>query len=75
MGRRVWEKSGLDYQIFNRRHDDAIPARMIAPYQVKVDTRPNRWLAGMTLDPAEVAVVGAINATMSASSKNFIVAT
>ncbi len=46
---------GPDEKFFYRRHDDAIPARMIRAYQVKVDVRPGPWLAGMTLDPAEVA--------------------
>jgi hypothetical protein len=32
-----------------------IPERMIRAYQVKVDGKPGPWLAGMTLDPAEVS--------------------
>ena len=32
-----------------------MPARMIRAYQVKRDGKPGPWLAGMTLDPAEVA--------------------
>jgi len=33
---------------------DKIPERMIRAYQVKLDGKPGPWLAGMTLDPAEV---------------------
>jgi len=34
---------------------DKVPTRMIRAYQVKVDGKPGPWLAGMTLDPAEVS--------------------
>ena len=44
-----------DQKFLYTRHDDAIPQRMIRAYQVKLDGKPGPWLAGMTLDPAEVA--------------------
>ena len=44
-----------DAQFLYQRHDDAVPARMIRAYQVKLEGKPGPWLAGMTLDPAEVA--------------------
>jgi hypothetical protein len=34
---------------------EAVPERMIRAYQVKHNGKPGPWLAGMTLDPAEVA--------------------
>lgn len=45
---------GPDERFLYQRHDDAIPQRMIRAYQVKLNGRPGPWLAGMTLDPAEV---------------------
>jgi hypothetical protein len=44
-----------DAKFLYRRNDDKIPARMIRAYQVKVDGKPGPWLAGLTLDPAEVS--------------------
>ena len=45
---------GPDEKFLYQRHDDAIPQRMIRAYQVKLSGKPGPWLAGMTLDPAEV---------------------
>lgn len=36
------------------REAGAVPDRMIRAYQVKQDGKPGPWMAGMTLDPAEV---------------------
>jgi hypothetical protein len=44
-----------DARYLYQRKDDSIPKRMIRAYQVKVDGKPGPWLAGMTLDPAEVS--------------------
>ena len=49
------EKFGPDEKFLYWRKDDQIPQRMIRAYQVKLDGKPGPWLAGMTLDPAEVA--------------------
>ncbi|MFL5341087.1 MAG: hypothetical protein ACJ8F7_13150 [Gemmataceae bacterium] len=38
-----------------QRCEGKIPERMIRAYQVKRDGQPGPWLAGMTLDPAEVS--------------------
>lgn len=38
-----------------QRKDGQIPKRMIRAYQVKLGGKPGPWLAGMTLDPAEVS--------------------
>jgi hypothetical protein len=38
-----------------QRQQGKIPERMIRAYQVKRDGKPGPWLAGMTLDPAEVS--------------------
>lgn len=46
---------GPDEKFLYQRQPGKIPARMIRAYQVKVDGKPGPWLAGMTLDPAEVA--------------------
>lgn len=46
---------GPDERFLYQRHESAIPSRMIRAYQVKLDGRPGPWLAGMTLDPSEVA--------------------
>jgi hypothetical protein len=43
-----------DEKFLYQRKDDKIPERMIRAYQIKVDGKPGPWLAGMTLDPAEV---------------------
>jgi len=37
-----------------QRSLDAVPERMIRAYQVRLDSAPGPWLAGMTLDPAIV---------------------
>jgi hypothetical protein len=44
-----------DARYFYRRQPGKVPERMIRAYQVLVDGRPGPWLAGMTLDPAEVS--------------------
>jgi hypothetical protein len=44
-----------DEKFLYQRKDDAIPQRMIRAYQVKLDGKPGPWLAGMTLEPADVA--------------------
>ncbi len=44
-----------DEKFLYRRNNDKIPQRMIRAYQVKRDGKPGPWLAGMTLDPAEVS--------------------
>ncbi len=44
-----------DTKYLYQRRPGQIPARMIRAYQVKVDGQPGPWLAGMTLDPAEVS--------------------
>jgi hypothetical protein len=49
------ETFGPDEKFLYQRQAGKIPARMIRAYQVKVDGKPGPWLAGMTLDPAEVA--------------------
>jgi hypothetical protein len=46
---------GPDEKFLYQRRDGAIPQRMIRAYQVKLNGKPGPWLAGMTLDPAEVA--------------------
>jgi hypothetical protein len=40
---------------FLYQRGDKIPERMIRAYQVRLDGKPGPWLAGMTLDPAEVS--------------------
>jgi hypothetical protein len=49
------ENFGPDEKFLYQRNDKAIPERMIRAYQVKLDGKPGPWLAGMTLDPAEVS--------------------
>ena len=49
------EDFGPDAKYLYQRKDDKIPERMIRAYQVKVAGKPGPWLAGMTLDPAEVS--------------------
>jgi hypothetical protein len=44
-----------DEKFLYRRGQGPTPERMIRAYQVKLDGKPGPWLAGMTLDPAEVA--------------------
>ncbi|MGH7173377.1 MAG: hypothetical protein ACRELG_24095 [Gemmataceae bacterium] len=46
---------GPDERFLYQRKADKIPKRMIRAYQVKRDGKPGPWLAGMTLDPAEVS--------------------
>jgi dienelactone hydrolase len=38
-----------------QRQAGKVPRRMIRAYQIKVGGKPGPWLAGMTLDPAEVS--------------------
>src|SRR5438270_2193839 len=49
------ENFGPDARFLYQRRDAKIPDRMIRAYQVKLNGKPGPWLAGMTLDPAEVA--------------------
>lgn len=44
-----------DERFLYQRKMDRIPERMIRAYQVKHVGKPGPWLAGMTLDPAEVS--------------------
>jgi hypothetical protein len=44
-----------DERYLYQRKAEAVPERMLRAYQVKVDGKPGPWLAGMTLDPAEVS--------------------
>jgi hypothetical protein len=44
-----------DDKFLYHREADKMPERMIRAYQVKVQGQPGPWLAGMTLDPAEVS--------------------
>jgi hypothetical protein len=44
-----------DAKYLYRRQDGKAPERMIRAYQMKLDGKPGPWLAGMTLDPAEVS--------------------
>ncbi len=44
-----------DAKFLYQREEGKVPERMIRAYQVKLDGKPGPWLAGMTLDPAEVA--------------------
>jgi ubiquinone/menaquinone biosynthesis C-methylase UbiE len=46
---------GPDEKFLYLREKGKIPERMIRAYQVKRDGKPGPWLAGMTLDPAEVS--------------------
>lgn len=45
---------GPDERYLYQRVEGKIPERIIRAYQVKVDGKLGPWLAGMTLDPAEV---------------------
>ena len=44
-----------DARYLYRRTEGLLPRRMIRAYQLKKDGLPGPWLAGMTLDPAEVS--------------------
>jgi hypothetical protein len=44
-----------DEKYLYQRNDKKIPERMIRAYQVKQNDKPGPWLAGMTLDPAQVS--------------------
>src|SRR5947209_8304082 len=44
-----------DARYLYQRREGHVPQRMIRAYQVKPDDKPGPWLAGMTLDPAEVS--------------------
>jgi hypothetical protein len=46
---------GPDEKFLYQRRNGHIPDRMIRAYQVKLNGKAGPWLAGMTLDPAEVA--------------------
>jgi hypothetical protein len=46
---------GPDEKFLYQRKSDQIPQRLIRAYQVKLDDKPGPWLAGMTLEPSEVA--------------------
>jgi len=43
-----------DERFLYERHDAELPARIIRAYQVRLDGSPGPWLAGMTLDVADV---------------------
>ena len=43
-----------DDRFLYERDDDALPQRFIRAYQARFDGEPGPWLAGMTLDPADV---------------------
>jgi hypothetical protein len=43
-----------DARYLYQRSEGKVPERMIRAYQVKQEGKPGPWLAGMTLDPAEV---------------------
>jgi hypothetical protein len=49
------EDFGPDAKYLYRRKEGNAPERMIRAYQVKLDGKQGPWLAGMTLDPAEVS--------------------
>jgi hypothetical protein len=44
-----------DARFLYQRQIEKIPERVIRAYRVKVNGKPGPWLAGMTLDPAEVS--------------------
>lgn len=44
-----------DAKYLYQRKDGKVPERMIRAYQVKLESKPGPWLAGMTLDPAVVS--------------------
>jgi hypothetical protein len=43
-----------DEKFLYQRETGKLPKRFIRAYQLKLDGKPGPWLAGMTLDPAEV---------------------
>jgi hypothetical protein len=43
-----------DAHFFYHREKGKVPRRMIRAYQLRLHDKPSPWLAGMTLDPAEV---------------------
>jgi len=50
-----FENFGPDEKfLYRRREGQPVPRRMIRAYQVKQNGKPGPWLAGMTLEPAEV---------------------
>jgi hypothetical protein len=49
------ENFGPDEKFLYQRQEGKIPKRMIRAYQVQLNGKPGPWLAGMTLDPAEVS--------------------
>jgi hypothetical protein len=49
------ENFGPDERFLYQRKEGHVPQRMIRAYQVRLNGQPGPWLAGMTLDPAEVA--------------------
>jgi hypothetical protein len=53
--REFLENFAPDVRYLYQRKPDAIPQRMIRAYQIKQAGKPGPWLAGMTLDPAEVS--------------------
>jgi hypothetical protein len=53
--RAFTEDFAPDAKYLYQRQEGRVPQRMIRAYQVKVDSKQGPWLAGMTLDPAEVA--------------------
>ena len=44
-----------DAKFLYQRQPGRVPERMIRAYQIKVNGQPGPWLAGMTLNPAEVS--------------------
>jgi hypothetical protein len=44
-----------DVKYLYQRQEGKVPQRMIRAYQVRLEGKPGPWLAGMTLDPAEVS--------------------
>jgi hypothetical protein len=49
------ENFGPDAKFLYQRQEGKVPQRMIRAYQIKRAGKPGLWLAGMTLDPAEVS--------------------
>jgi hypothetical protein len=43
-----------DAKFLYQRKDGKVPERFIRAYQLRLDGKPGPWLAGMTLDPAQV---------------------
>ncbi len=44
-----------DAKYLYQRQEGKVPRCMIRAYQIKLDDKPGPWLAGITLDPAEVS--------------------